>query len=269
VGALALLLMAATGTAWLTGGRSTDAGAELRGVPASADRGDGGGASPSAGPTAAAASPSASSSVRPSTLPSAPGTPTAAARQTAATDVPTNGTGRLRQVAVPGPQSSAAGRVVTYTVEVEQGLDVDGAQVAATVRAVLLDRRGWQQRDGLRFVSVSPEQVRAGARVDVRVTLASPGLTDRLCAPLKTGSEVSCWNRGRAVLNFRRWQLGDADSYGADVGRYRVYQINHEVGHGLGHGHKECPGKGRRAPVMVQQTIDLGGCKPWPFPSGA
>ncbi len=85
---------------------------------------------------------------------------------------------------------------------------------------------------------------------------------------MQTLSQVSCWNGTRSVLNFRRWALGD-DSYGSDIARYRVYQVNHEVGHGLGHQHKQCPGKGKRAPVMVQQTLDLGGCKAWPFPSGA
>jgi hypothetical protein len=79
---------------------------------------------------------------------------------------------------------------------------------------------------------------------------------------------VSCWNGGRSVLNLRRWLLGD-DSYGEDVARYRVYQVNHEVGHGLGHTHVTCPGAGKRAPVMLQQTYGLQGCTAWPYPSRA
>ena len=182
--------------------------------------------------------------------------------------VPTHGTGRIRVVPVAGPASAASGRPVRYTVEIEDGLGVDERTVSATVRSVLLDPRGWQTKDHVRFVNVSPAQAAAGAKVDIRVTLASPALTDRLCAPLQTRSEVSCWNGARSVLNLRRWALGD-DSYGADVARYRVYQVNHEVGHGLGHGHQQCPGRGRPAPVMQQQTIALGGCRPWPFPTPA
>jgi hypothetical protein len=182
--------------------------------------------------------------------------------------VPQNGTGKIKVVNVPGPQSTAQGREVRYTVEVEQGLGVDEAEVASIVRAVLLDKRGWQQEDGIRFVNVSPTAERAGSHVDIRVTLASPGLTDRLCAPLRTLSKVSCWNNGRSVLNLRRWQLGD-DSYGEDVDRYRIYQVNHEVGHGLGHQHQSCPGRGQRAPIMVQQTLGLQGCTAWPYPVGA
>jgi hypothetical protein len=185
-----------------------------------------------------------------------------------ATTVPQRGNGTITVVSVPHAAVAATGRTVRYTVEVEGGLGVDPAEVGATVQSILLDPRGWQKVDGVRFVNVTPEQAAKGAHVDVRVTLASPGLTDKLCAPMRTLSQVSCWNGERSVLNFRRWALGD-DSYGSDVARYRIYQVNHEVGHGLGHQHRMCPGKGKRAPVMVQQTLDLGGCKPWPYPSGA
>ena len=171
-------------------------------------------------------------------------------------------------VQVPGPVSTASGRVVRYTMEIEGGLGVDPSKVARTVRGVLLDPQGWQRKDQVRFVNVSPAQAARGAKVDIRITLASPALTDRLCLPLRTMSQVSCWNGTRSVLNLRRWMMGD-DSYGDDVSRYRVYQVNHEVGHGLGHGHRSCPAAGRRAPVMVQQTLSLQGCSAWPYPVGA
>ena len=196
------------------------------------------------------------------------GSSTTETAKAGATKVPQNGNGKITVVSVPQAPVASTGRTVKYTVEIEGGLGVDPAEVAATVESVLLDPKGWQQVDGVRFVNVTPAQEAQGAHVDVRVTLASPGLTDKLCAPMRTLSQVSCWNGERSVLNFRRWALGD-DSYGADVARYRIYQVNHEVGHGLGHQHRFCPGKGKRAPVMVQQTLDLGGCKAWPYPSGA
>jgi hypothetical protein len=67
------------------------------------------------------------------------------------------------------------------------------------------------------------------------------------------------------VLNHRRWMLG-APAYGANVAAYRQYLVNHEVGHFLGHSHVGCPGPGRYAPVMLQQTLRLDGCRsnPWP-----
>ncbi len=209
-----------------------------------------------------------STAPQPRATETADGSSTPESTKDGAVPVPQKGNGKLAVVDVPGPVSDHPGRVVTFSIEIEGGLGVDRADVAKTIRDVLLDDRSWQSRDGVRLVGLSRAQVTAGRHVDIRITLASPGLTDKLCAPLRTLSQVSCWNHGRSVLNFRRWQLGD-DSYGTDVKTYRVYQINHEVGHGLGHQHADCPGKGKRAPVMVQQTLSLGGCKPWPWPAGA
>jgi hypothetical protein len=247
VGAVTLLLLAVWGVTSLTGD-------EPRPSPASAQRPTSTGA---ASPTTSGGTPNPQD-----------GSSTTETSTPAATEVPQRGNGKITVVPVPAHAPASSGRTVRYTVEIEGGLGVDPAQVARTVQSVLLDGRGWQKVDRVRFVAVSPAQAAKGDHVDIRVTLASPSLTDKLCAPMRTLSQVSCWNGERSVLNFRRWALGD-DSYGKDVARYRVYQVNHEVGHGLGHQHEQCPAKGRRAPVMVQQTLTLGGCKPWPYPSGA
>ncbi|HNV16021.1 MAG TPA: DUF3152 domain-containing protein, partial [Dermatophilaceae bacterium] len=77
---------------------------------------------------------------------------------------------------------------------------------------------------------------------------------------------VSCWWGGRAVLNLHRWVRGSA-TYGTDLTSYRTYLVNHEVGHGLGHRHVSCPAPGRPAPIMVQQTLGLEGCRAWPWPT--
>jgi hypothetical protein len=189
-------------------------------------------------------------------------------KSSAAPVVVQRGDGRFTVVAVPAGashQTPRTGRTVRYTVEIEGGLRIDTADYASAVAGILTDARGWQAVDGVRFVNVTPKQAKDGARVDLRVTLASPDTTDRLCAPLETRGEVSCFNAGRAVLNARRWQLGIKD-YKGDLAAYRAYQVSHEVGHGLGHGHASCPGQGKPAPVMMQQSYGLKGCAPQPWP---
>jgi hypothetical protein len=159
-------------------------------------------------------------------------------------------------VVVPG-RSRAFGRgdVLRFSVEIEGGLRVRRAKVAARVTTVLADPRSWGL--AVRRVSSGP--------TDVRVILARPATTDRLCAPLQTNGLFSCAQSDRVVLNAARW-LGGAKPYGRALRRYRVYMVNHEIGHVLGHGHAGCSGTGRAAPVMMQQTKGLGGCRPNPWP---
>ena len=91
------------------------------------------------------------------------------------------------------------------------------------------------------------------------IRILTPGTTDDRCLPLKTLGQVSC-SIGRNVnLNAVRWTQGVPD-YAGDLNGYRTYLVNHEVGHYLGRGHVSCPGQGRPAPVMMQQTKGLKGC---------
>jgi hypothetical protein len=103
---------------------------------------------------------------------------------------------------------------------------------------------------------------------DFTVYLATPATRDTLCGDGVDGY-TSCRNGNRVVLNVARWAHSVPD-YGAPLSTYRQYLVNHEVGHRLGHGHELCPGSGRPAPVMQQQTLGLHGCvaNPWPYPKG-
>ncbi|GAB76555.1 Protein of unknown function [Austwickia chelonae] len=179
--------------------------------------------------------------------------------------VPSTGSGNLRVLSVPGEDSPRVGRRVSYSVEVEEGADADADGFSTLVREVLTDHRGWEPQDSVHFVSLGPEQLRSGERPQVRITLASPSTVDRMCAPLRTEGQVSCRNGDRVALNARRWRQG-APSYPDDLLHYRIYLINHEVGHALGHGHEPCSAPGSPAPVMLQQTLGLDGCVRYPWP---
>lgn len=171
---------------------------------------------------------------------------------------PAAASGRL--AVVPGSAASGPGTtLLTYRVEIEADLPFDGPEFAAAVHATLADPRGWAAR-GYAFQRVN------GA-ADMRIILASPALTDQLCAPLLTRGVVSCRNGEAIVLNALRWGTG-IDDYAGDLATYREYMVNHEVGHRLGRGHVSCPGAGQLAPVMMQQTYGLGNClaNAWPLP---
>jgi len=181
--------------------------------------------------------------------------PSSAARRVPAVR---RGTGELRTVPGTSPREGS-GPLQPYAVEVEGGLGISPRRFAAAVERTLADRRGWRSPGVRAFRRVEEDAVA------FRVTLASPATTDRLCAPLQTNRRYSCFHAGRAVLNARRWTTGTA-GYRGRLADYRRYMVNHEVGHGLGRGHSSCPRRGARAPVMLQQTKGLGGCRPGPWP---
>lgn len=170
------------------------------------------------------------------------------------TRIPERGPGTF-EVAAAAARGSHDG--VTYRVEVEQGLPFSTVDVARLVESTLSDQRGWATRHTL---------VRVDGLADLRILLATPETADRLCAPLSTGGRLSCRNGRDVVLNAWRWQFG-ADGYAGDLRAYRRYVVNHETGHALGYPHVGCPGSGRLAPVMLQQTKSLAGCRPNPWPS--
>ena len=219
----------------------------------------------SASPTvlSATAPPTASPTVDPTvdpTVASQAGAPPSPSPEPTPIEVPAEGSGTFHLI--PGETPVAGnGKLLRYTVELEEGLPFDPATVAQTVDSTLSDSRSWISTGRNAFQ-------RTESKPDLRIVLATPGTTDRLCAPLKTRGEVSCHNGEFVVLNAKRWAIG-VEFYNGDVDNYRRYLINHEVGHALGHGHVPCPGAGKLAPVMLQQTYGLDGCLPNAWPAAA
>ncbi|WP_407078286.1 DUF3152 domain-containing protein [Streptomyces sp. NPDC005435] len=174
--------------------------------------------------------------------------------------------------AVPGfAKAPGTGQKLTYRVDVEQGLGLDGALFADAVQKTLNDDRSWSH-DGARTF----ERVSKG-KPDFVITLASPGTTAVWCAKSgldTTEDNVSCDSAAteRVMINAYRWAQGSVTYGDAKIHAYRQMLINHEVGHRLGHGHVTCQKDGELAPVMQQQTkfLDHDGIhclpNPWPYP---
>jgi hypothetical protein len=158
------------------------------------------------------------------------------------------------------------GPLKRFVVEVEDGIGVDGAQFATAVETTLGDPRSWGSGGQMSFQRVGAAEAEAGD-YDFRVSLVSPGNMEIYCPGVGTGGYTSCRYGERAVINLARWETAVPD-YVGDIATYRLYVVNHEVGHALGHGHERCPEAGQPAPVMEQQTLGLQGCvkNAWPYP---
>lgn len=179
---------------------------------------------------------------------------------------PAPGTGEW-QYAGAGPTFGTGGGLLTYRVAVEVGLPVSVGDVAAVVDASLGDPRGWTGRGERRFQRVS-----GSSAASFTVYLASPWTAYSLCSSvvdIRIGGVpyTNCQAGGRIVVNSDRYLYG-ASRFTGSLDVYRRYVINHEIGHRLGRGHLNCPGHGRLAPVMQQQTLGMQGCQPnaWPYP---
>jgi hypothetical protein len=158
------------------------------------------------------------------------------------------------------------GPLERYVVEVEDGIDVDGAAFATAVETTLGDPRSWGSGGRMSFQRVGAASADQGLYA-FRVTLVSPGNMEKYCPGVGTGGYTSCRYGERAVINLARWETAVPD-YAGDLATYRRYVVNHEVGHALGHGHEQCSAPGAVAPVMQQQTLGLDGCakNAWPYP---
>lgn len=159
-----------------------------------------------------------------------------------------------------GMQSQAAAtREVTYQIAAKGSISSSLDEFATQVSQTLNSPEGWS-RLGVRFVRVeSGGQFTAWLSEASQVPSFSPSGCDAI---------VSCTVGNNVIINETRW-LNGSDAWNGAGGSLRDYRhmvLNHETGHWLGHGHEYCSGAGQPAPVMQQQTIDMQGCTPNPWP---
>ncbi|MDX5461909.1 DUF3152 domain-containing protein [Micromonospora tulbaghiae] len=166
-----------------------------------------------------------------------------------------------------------AGTPRRYRVAVENGSGEEVRDFGEAVQRALAGPGSWVDGGKLRLQRVGP-----GDRYDFTIYLATRDTAGRLCGAggidIRVGGVpyTSCRVPGKVVINLARWRTSAPHlvSAGMPLDDYRLYVVNHEVGHQLGHRHEGCPGAGRPAPVMQQQTLFLKGCRPnpWPYVGG-
>jgi hypothetical protein len=150
-------------------------------------------------------------------------------------------------------------RTVRYHIETRGTITTSLRQFKAQAQQTYEDPRGWRAA-GIRFVPVA----RGGA-----FTLV---LSQASLVPSFSSGCSSMWSCrvGRfVIINQDRWKHASPAWNAAHLALrdYRHMVVNHETGHWLGLHHATCPGKGRLAPVMQQQSKGLQGCRFNPFPT--
>lgn len=146
---------------------------------------------------------------------------------------------------------------------------IDEGETADFIEQVLLHPMAWRKH-GYKFIRILPEEgfvarkTVANRKHVLHLRISLPETIDRHCK----FDGLSCANLKDNVVYFNRdrWLHGSKAS-GLSLEAYRVYVICHEVGHLLDRGHKRCSDDMDRCPVMYQQTISKGCCRPnaWPL----
>ncbi|MGL5826591.1 MAG: DUF3152 domain-containing protein [Nocardioides sp.] len=149
-------------------------------------------------------------------------------------------------------------RVVTYHVETRGDITVGVNKFIRRAQRSYDDPRGWRS-SGVKFRRVA----RGG---DFTLVLAEASWVPRFSSGC---SAIWSCRVGRfVIINQTRWKSASPAwrAYGRSRRAYRHMVVNPETGYWLGRGHLGCPGPGRKAPVMMQQSKGLAGCRanPWP-----
>jgi hypothetical protein len=158
----------------------------------------------------------------------------------------------------PSPTAAPQPVVVRYRI-VRHTHDAATAAFAAIVDATLHDPRGWQRGD---------VRLKRDGGAPYTVVLAEPDEVQRRCEPYDVYRKYSCQNGPVVALNAERWRHATPEWTGS-LAAYRQMLVNHEFGHLLGLHHPaapQCPRPGVLAPVMAQQSTELNGCRPNPWP---
>lgn len=175
------------------------------------------------------------------------------------------------------------------SIEVEDGINVEGSRFAGFVMDTLNDPRGWGANNPLQYA-------RTDGVADYRIVIASPYTAAAVCphpheaapervviegeepspgpsvmaepSPSMGEQEQTCAERSLTVISVYDWAAG-VEAFGDEYQQSRRYQVLHGVGHLMGFEDEECTGG--PASVMTHQSALPEDCtaNPWPYPDAA
>lgn len=142
--------------------------------------------------------------------------------------------------------------------------------VSNFIEKTLSDPKGWN-RFGYIFFQISPIDginLRKNEENNFfvfHIHLSQPTTIRNMC---DLPNNLSCADLSKNIIFFNvdRWINGSKES-GLSLSDYRVMLTNHEIGHLLNRNHNMCSKNvNDSCPVMYQQTISKGCCKPNKYP---
>ena len=144
-----------------------------------------------------------------------------------------------------------------YTIKFHKNLKLNKNSCIHKIISVLNDSRGWK-KSGYNFKYHSfienPDFI--------IIFTSSKWITDFCHLP---GLSCTDLRYNEIYINTDNWRNGSNKSF-LNLNDYKIYLINHEVGHVLGKTHVKCTSPNTKVPVMTQQTLGIGNCKPNPWP---
>lgn len=154
---------------------------------------------------------------------------------------------------------TAGAHTVSYSVATRGVVTADLTEFKQQTAETLNSPSGWSR------LGVSFREVPEGGDFTLWLSqdIEVPSFSSSGC-----DSTYSCAVGRNVIINQTRWQhASDAwNGAGGGLRDYRSMVVNHEVGHWLGHGHRSCSGAGQPAPLMQQQSMNMQGCTPNPWP---
>ena len=142
-------------------------------------------------------------------------------------------------------------KTLRYKVLIDKDVKRSLKNFKNQISKILTDKRSWK----IKFIEDD-------INYDFEIILTPARKIQKIC----DFKGLSCTDMAinKIYINNYRWIKGSKLSK-LSLRDYRIYLINHEVGHILGFGHIT-PIKGRKVPVMNQNTLGLKGGLPWMWP---